>query len=167
MSADGGPPRRGVARLKLLLATGFGIGRAPVAPGTVGSVPGALLYWALHLAGGVWAAAAGFAIVTLIGFWAAGEAARSLGGTDPRPVVVDEIAGQMLSLLLVHPSAPSVALGFLLFRLFDVWKPYPARLLESLPGGSGIMADDLAAGVYANLVLQGTLYWFPGLVGQA
>ena len=167
---SGGAARRpmdGALRLKVWLATGFGIGYAPVAPGTVGSVPGALLAWSLFLAGGAWASLAGCAIVTAIGFWAAGHAAQRFGATDPRPIVVDEIAGQMLSLVLLRPTLGTLLLGFFLFRLFDVWKPFPVRLLESLPGGSGIMADDLAAGVYANLVLEGTLHWAPGLLGQS
>lgn len=166
MSRDGERPDSGVGRLKVLLATGLGVGNAPVAPGTVGSVPGAILSWGLAVAGGAWASLAGFAMVTVVGFWACGHAARRFGAKDPRPIVVDEIAGQMLSLLFMPLSTRTIVLGFLLFRLFDVWKPFPVRLLESLPGGSGIMADDLAAGIYANLVLQVALRFAPGLLGH-
>jgi phosphatidylglycerophosphatase A len=157
----------GLARLQVLLATVFGIGYAPVAPGTFGSIPGVALAWCLHAAGGSAAVFTGFVVVTLVGFSVAGGAARSLGAKDPGPVVVDETAGQMLTLWLVVPTPGALALGFFLFRLFDVWKPFPARRLESLPGGSGIMADDLAAGVYANLVLHGAVFLAPGLLGRA
>jgi len=167
VTADGGRPPDRVGRLKVLLATGFGIGHAPVAPGTVGSVPGALLSLGLATAGGAWASLAGFAVVTAIGFWVSGHAALRFGARDPRPIVVDEIAGQMLSLLLVPPTTATIVLGFFLFRIFDVWKPYPARRLESLPGAWGIMADDLAAGVYANLALQVALRIAPGFLGHA
>jgi phosphatidylglycerophosphatase A len=153
------PPEAG--RLRMLVATGCGIGFAPVAPGTFGSIPGVALAWALGSIGGPPAVAVGAAVV-----WAAGAAARRLGASDPGPVVVDEIAGQMLTLLPVAPTPSALALGFFVFRVLDVLKPFPVRRLEALPGGSGIMADDLAAGVYGAAVMVAATRLFPGLLGS-
>ncbi len=161
------PSAERFARTRLLLATVFGIGRAPVIPGTFGSIPGLLLAWGLFEAGGPWLAAAALVVVTAVGVWAADSAARQLRHPDPPPVVVDEVAGQMLTLLFVQPTIRVLLAGFLLFRLLDVLKPYPARGLERLPGGSGIMADDLAAGIYGNLALQAAVHFAPGLMGIA
>lgn len=148
-------------RLGLLVATAFGTGRAPVVPGTFGSVVGVVLAWATATSGGPWAAAAVFAIVTVAGFWSAGIAETALGRTDPRPVVVDEVAGQMLTLLFLPPEPLVLALGFVVFRVLDVTKPPPARQLERLRGGSGIMADDLAAGVYGNVIVRAAVAFLP------
>lgn len=153
-------------RVRLLISTGLGIGYIPLAPGTFGSLLGVVLHVLLYLVGGPAAALAGLLAVTALGFWAAGAAERHFGRRDPGNVVVDEIAGQMLSLLFL-PLTPGVAVaGFLLFRLFDIVKPFPARQLEALPGGSGIMADDLMAGLYANLILQALVRWTPALLGS-
>ena len=147
----------------MALATCLGIGRAPVASGTVGSVPGLLIVWGLWIAGGTPAVAFGLAGVIVVGWWAADGAAHHLRLRDPGLVVIDEVAGQMATLLLIAPTPGALAAGFVLFRIFDVWKPFPARQLEVLPGGWGIMADDLAAAIYANLVLQGVVLIVPGL----
>ena len=147
------------------IATGFGIGRAPLAPGTCGSLWGVALVWVLHRAGGDAAVLAGFGAVTLLGFWAAADPERRFGAPDPGCVVIDEVAGQMLSLLLLAPTAPSLVAGFLLFRLADIAKPPPARRLESLAGSSGIMTDDLLAGLYANLALRALHWGFPSFWG--
>ena len=115
---------------------------------------------ALPLAAGLWhaghtpAVAAGLVVAITAGLWSAGAAAAELGDPDPGPVVIDEIAGQLLSLLFIPISLQSMVVAFLLFRVFDIWKPPPARRLEGLPGASGIMADDLAAGIYANALHQ-------------
>lgn len=132
-----------------------------MAPGTFGSVPGLALAWILFRIGGPWAVVGGAAVVTAVGAWAAGHVARSWQVEDPGAVVVDEVAGQMVALFFVAPTPAVLALSFFLFRLFDVWKPWPASRLERLPGGSGIMADDLAAGAMANLVLQGAIWFRP------
>ena len=95
--------------------------------------------------------------------WAASGAAAHWGLRDPGAVVVDEVAGQMVALALLPLSPATMAAGFLLFRLFDIVKPFPARRLESLPGGFGIMADDLAAGLYANGALRLLLALAPEL----
>lgn len=154
-------------RLKLLLSTGLGAGYFPVAPGTVGSLVGLLLLWGLHAAGGMIAALAGWLLVTLLGFWAAGAAEKHFARRDPRPVVIDEISGQMLALLFLPPSPLTLVAGFLVFRLLDILKPYPAGRLEALPGGAGIMADDLAAAVYTNLLVRALAWAVLGSQGLA
>jgi phosphatidylglycerophosphatase A len=88
------------------------------------------------------------------------EAERLFGRTDAQCIVIDEIAGLQWTLFLVSPTVPHMALGFVLFRLFDIVKPFPARLFQDrLPGGLGVVADDLAAGVYGNLALQVLIRW--------
>jgi phosphatidylglycerophosphatase A len=151
----------------MVLATGFGTGYAPFAPGTWGSLPGLAAAWLLGRWAGGWAVAGGAVAFALIGVWAADRAAGLLGAKDPRRVVIDEIAGQMVTLAFL-PVAPAVlAAGFVLFRALDVWKPWPADRLEALPGGSGIMADDLMVGLYGNLMLQVIVAWRPGWLGLA
>jgi phosphatidylglycerophosphatase A len=142
--------------LVLALATGGGSGYAPVASGTVGSAVGLGLWLALiRLSPGAYALAC--AGVVLVGVWAAGRAESLLGKHDDGRITIDEIAGMLLSLAWL-PARPEVAgLGFVLFRIFDIWKPFPARRAEQLPGGLGVMADDLVAGAYANL--GGQLIW--------
>ena len=126
----------------------------PVAPGTAGSAVAVVLFWAVSLPGIVWLPAAGFLAIVAVGWWSAGPAARKLGQKDPGMIVIDEFAGQFLALLALPATWLVWITGFLLFRLFDIVKPPPARWLERLPGATGIMADDLVAGLYANLVLQ-------------
>jgi phosphatidylglycerophosphatase A len=151
----------------MLLATGFGAGYGPIAPGTWGSLPGLALAWGLWRIGGGWAVAGGAAFFALAGIWAAGRAETILGEKDPGAVVVDEIAGQMVSLAFLPAGARVLFAGFLLFRILDVLKPWPANRLEELPGGSGIMADDLTVGLYANLILHGLALWRPVWLGLA
>jgi phosphatidylglycerophosphatase A len=94
------------------------------------------------------------AVLVVPAAWAAGEAARAMQDDDPKQVVVDEVVGQWVTLLGASAlSWRSFALGLVLFRLFDIWKPWPVRNFEKLPGGVGIVADDLAAGVYGALIL--------------
>ncbi len=153
--------------LVLFVASGAGSGYAPVAPGTAGSALGLLLYAGLREL-----PAAGYlglvALVTLLGTWAAGRAEVIYGRKDDGRITIDEVAGMLLSLALLptaaHPLAVPVT-AFLLFRIFDIAKPPPCRWLESLPGGVGVMADDLVAGLYANLA--GQLLWRVLLPGGA
>jgi phosphatidylglycerophosphatase A len=152
--------------LALVLATGLGAGYGPWIPGTFGSIVGLGAAWLLAL-GGPATTVAGLTAIVALGVWAAGRAEAILGKHDPGPVVVDEIAGQVLALAFVPLTGRAMLVGFLLFRILDIVKPFPARRLESLPGGSGIMADDLAAGLYANLLLQGAAYLFRGWMGTA
>jgi phosphatidylglycerophosphatase A len=151
----------------MILATGFGTGYGPVAPGSWGSLPGLALAFGLQRIAGGWAVAAGAAFFALAGVWAAGRAEALLGERDPGPVVVDEIAGQLVSLMFLPINVRTLAIGFVLFRILDVLKPWPANRLEDLPGGSGIMADDLMVGLYANLILHGLSRFGPAWLGLA
>jgi phosphatidylglycerophosphatase A len=140
----------------LALATGGGSGYSPVAPGTAGSVVG-LALWALVGGLGPLSYAAACAAVIGLGIWAAGRAEEIFGRHDDGRITIDEVAGMLLSVASL-PWRPEVAgVGFLLFRLFDIWKPFPARAAERLPGGLGVMADDLVAALYANL--GGQVLW--------
>lgn len=153
-------PRTGiVSTLAGVLATGLGSGYSPIAPGTAGSIVGIALYWPLATRPVVEQLVA-LALLVLLGVPAAGQVARRGGRKDPGLVVVDEVAGVWATLVFLPFTMPTAVAGFLLFRVMDVLKPYPARDLERLPGGWGIMADDLMAGVYANLLLRvGLLVW--------
>jgi phosphatidylglycerophosphatase A len=147
-------PRRDLGTLlALALATGLGSGYAPVAPGTFGAALGLLLFWPLAA---LPLAYQGLATLVLcgVGVAAASAVARHVGLHDPGLVVIDEIVGMWVSLLLLPFTPATAAAAFLLFRAMDVLKPWPARQLEALPGGWGIVADDLMAGVYANLLLR-------------
>jgi phosphatidylglycerophosphatase A len=141
------------------VATAFGSGYSPFAPGTAGSAVGVLLFW--PMAGWPWPWQAGACLaLLLVGALAATRVAQSVGSKDPGIVVVDEVLGQWLTLLALPFTPATAVLGFLLFRAMDIVKPWPARDLERLPGGWGIMADDVAAGVYAHLALRvGLLVW--------
>jgi phosphatidylglycerophosphatase A len=139
-------------KLALVLATWFGCGYSPVAPGTAGAAAAVLISWWFGW-GTVPNLIAG-AVAGIAGTWAATVEARSSGRKDPGHIVIDEVAGQWITLAGAAVfSWRGLLLGFLLFRLFDIWKPAPVRQLESLPEGTGIMADDLMAGVYGAVVL--------------
>jgi phosphatidylglycerophosphatase A len=153
-------------RLAYLLATGAGAGLLPLAPGTFGSLEGVAIFAGIsvaarmgstphtHISYWLLLATANF-VVFGVGVWASGRASRLMGSKDPSQVVIDEVSGQMISLtaILFAPTWQSVLLGFILFRAFDIFKPYPIRKLERLPGGWGIMADDVGAGILAALIL--------------
>ena len=180
-------------RVSLAIATAFGLGYLPKAPGTWGSMAGLGLSWMLlklwpHIT--VWEAVprawnvpicyflpaiAATVAVGILGLWASNRTAQYLQLKDPQIVVVDEVSGQMVASIFTSgateryadgmsnfqhgfwwhgdPNWKYLLLGFILFRVFDIWKPFPARQAESLPGGLGIMADDWVAGVYAALGL--------------
>jgi phosphatidylglycerophosphatase A len=140
--------------LAVAIGTGFGSGFSPVASGTVGSLLGVALYVPLAAAG-LPAVAIAVAVLFPIGVWAAGVCGRRYGAHDHGRIVVDEIVGQFIA-LASFPAVPGWLLaGFLLFRVFDIWKPYPAGLIdERWRTPFGVMADDVVAGVYANLALQ-------------
>ncbi|SDF71601.1 phosphatidylglycerophosphatase [Limimonas halophila] len=134
-----------------LIATWFGSGLLPTMPGTWGSLatlpPAALLAWGL----GAWGPALLAVAATALGVWAGGRYAGAAGEHDPGEVVIDEVAGQAAVLAAVPLTPLGYALGFAAFRVADTLKPWPLRRLERLPGGWGIMADDLGAGVYAGV----------------
>jgi phosphatidylglycerophosphatase A len=140
-------------RLALLVATAGGAGYSPIAPGTAGSAVGVVVFWFTRHWPLGWQAAL-LVVISLVGTWAASIAAVHFGREDPGQVVVDEVAGQLLTLIATGASLSGIVLGFFVFRVLDIVKPWPANRFEQLPGGVGIMADDLMAGVYGNLALQ-------------
>lgn len=166
-------------RVALLVATSLGLGYLPKAPGTWGSLAGILIYAiaqfflprhaasgpapgvAQHALAAIWVELPVTLLLAALGVWAAGRAEKYAGKTDPQFVVIDEVSGQHLTYLLA--LAPLnwqyLLAGFILFRVFDIWKPFPARQAESFPGGLGIMADDWIAGGYAALVLWLAQRW--------
>jgi len=140
------------------LGTFFGAGYLQPGPGTYGSIAALLLWYAaahvFHPSALTLAVATTLAAiaVTLIGIPASTIVAREAGRKDPGFVVIDEVAGQLVALTLIRPDWKHAALALLLFRLFDIFKPWPIRKLEALPAGTGIMLDDIAAGLFALLV---------------
>lgn len=169
---DSGTSRR--PRAAFLIGTACGLGYLPLMPGTWGSLGGVALYLAMewgiprlgHWAtGGAWSHGSipfilayllGNLIVALAGVWAAGIAARHLNRPDPGVVVIDEVSGQLIAYSALTPLTwPQLLIGFFLFRALDIWKPFPARRVESWREGWGIMADDWFAGLYAALLLWG------------
>lgn len=152
------------SRVPLLLATGFHLGRIPYAPGTVGSLAALLVFiplrhlpWTFHLSL--------VALLFSVGTYAADRAKVTLSAEDPSIVIIDEIVGCWVALLAIPPRLVPLVCAFALFRLFDIWKPFPAERAESLPGGWGIMLDDVVAGIYANLSVRLLQWWLPGVVG--
>ncbi len=147
------------------LATFFGTGLLRPGPGTYGSTAAMLLWFvaahAFHpsAAGLAFATAIAALAVTLIGIPAATIVAHESGREDPGHVVIDEVAGQLIALILIRPDWPHAILALLLFRLFDIWKPWPIRRLEALPDGTGIMLDDVAAGGLALLAGAAIGHW--------
>ncbi len=155
-----------------LVFTTFGVGYLPFAPGTFGSMVGVAIYlfvWQIETTLGIhfshkgwsaeqitaWIDAANviiFIVFCLLGVWAAGRATRLFQNKDPQKVVVDEVIGQLLVFMFIPFDVHwyFVLAGFLLFRLFDIWKPYPIDSLQNLPAGIGVCADDILAGVYGG-----------------
>jgi phosphatidylglycerophosphatase A len=158
------PPSPGKAPLwATLVATFFGVGRLKPAPGTWGSLATVIL-WKLAssqipAASRTWATIAAAALVTLIGIPAATRIARARGVKDPQFIVIDEVAGQLVALIAVPLAWKAFLAGFILFRVFDIWKPFPIRRLEQLPEGTGIVVDDLGAGVYALAIMHLLLHF--------
>ena len=146
-------PVRATDRLAHVLAVWFGCGHVPVAPGLAGTLGAIPLYWLLRPFGpGVIAAAA--VALTLVGVWAAERVARRLGGKDPQIICIDEVAGVFVTWVAAPPTLGGLVAGVVLFRLFDQTKPWPARLAERrLPGGLGIVLDDVAAGLWGACIL--------------
>lgn len=145
--------RRTFDNIIIFTAQGAYSGRFPTAPGTAGTVVGVLLYVLIQGLGPV-AYGAFCTGVVVIGTWAAGRADALLGTKDNPTIVIDEIAGYLVSLAFLPFSWWTVVAGFVLFRFFDIVKPWPLHGLQRLSGGVGVMVDDVGAGIYTNLVLQ-------------
>jgi len=197
LPSSAGPSRKN-PRISFLLATWFGLGYLPKAPGTWGSLAGLILIVVIDAAvllrafscdprshgrySFLYAFVPAFScfLIAALGVWTSSRVADFSNRKDPQFVVIDEVSGQMLALLLGVPDSGSgstlrifapleifgvgvewqiMLAAFLFFRLFDIWKPFPIRLLEKLPGGWGIMADDWLAGIYAALLLRLALHF--------
>jgi len=146
-----------------LVATFFGAGRLKPGPGTWGSLA-TVIVWALvssciPAASRTWSTIAAASAITLIGIPAATLVARASAAKDPQFVVIDEVAGQLVALIAVPLAWKTLLAGFILFRVFDIWKPFPIRRLERLPEGTGIMVDDLGAGFYALAIMHLLLHF--------
>ena len=169
--------KKGPLDIFTLAITTFGVGYLPLAPGTFGSIIGVLIYLAVawaeanvriaFLIDGVWRVEqvsawfislnlAAFTLFCLVGIWASHRAVALFRDKDPQKVVIDEVIGQLLVFLFVPflLSGWLILAGFLLFRLFDIWKPYPIDSLQNLPAGIGVCADDILAGVYGGVCLS-------------
>jgi phosphatidylglycerophosphatase A len=154
-----------VTQLAVFLATAGYTGYFPFAPGTVGSAVGLVVYAALRWLDLPYFGAVELAAIIALfaaGVWAGTTAERYFGGIDPGPIVLDEVVGMLITLLLIPVSLTGAIAGFVLFRLFDVVKPFPARQLEALHGGLGVMADDAMAAIYANVSLRLLILIAPG-----
>ena len=139
----------------LALATCAGVGYIPFAPGTFGSAAGLLLWWLVPSS--VPFQVALILAIFVAGSWSGSVAERHFASTDPGPVVIDEVLGMLVTLFMNPVGWVGAMLGFLLFRVSDIVKPFPANKLEELHGGVGVMADDFMAAVYANLALRAIL----------
>jgi phosphatidylglycerophosphatase A len=141
-------------RLALVLSSWFGSGLAPVASGTAGTLA-AIPFVAMAGYLGKVPSTVFLAVLTVMAFWSSEVAWRRLGIDDPSEVVIDEVAGYGLSVFLLPFSLLSFALGFVFFRIFDIWKPFPIGLIDRrVKGGLGIVLDDLVAGVFANVCIR-------------
>jgi phosphatidylglycerophosphatase A len=153
-----------VTRLAVFVATVAYCGYAPIAPGTFGSAAGLLIYLVV-VATRSPAVEIILIVGTLIaGVWSATQAERHFDGIDPGPVVIDEVLGMLVTLAFIPVGWSGALSGFVIFRVFDVIKPYPANRLEHLPGGLGIMADDAMAGIYSNVCLRLLIWLLPAWI---
>jgi phosphatidylglycerophosphatase A len=141
-------------RLGLFIATCGYLGYAPVAPGTFGSAAGLLVYAAVRSSGSHIVEVLTIVLLFAVGVWSGTEAEHHFGGVDPAPVVMDEVVGMLITLAFIPVTWIGALAGFLVFRVLDVYKPWPAAGFERLPGGLGVMADDGMAAIYGNLVMR-------------
>ena len=139
------------------IATFFGVGHFPVASGTVATAAAIPVYLLGWMAGGHPAVLALALFFCVAGVFAAGALESILEYHDPSEAVVDEVAGFLLTMIWIPPSLATCAAGFVIFRALDILKPWPASRLERLPGGWGIMADDIVCGIIGNLLLHGAI----------
>ena len=153
-----------MTRFAVFVATVGYCGYFPIAPGTVGSAAGLVFYLLVW-----WAQSPSFEVALILGLfgagvWAGTTAERYFGGIDPGPIVIDEVVGMLITLAFIPVGWSAALAGFVLFRIFDVFKPYPAARFERLHGGLGVMADDAMAAVYANISLRLVMWLLPAWI---
>jgi phosphatidylglycerophosphatase A len=153
-----------VTRLAVFIATVGYCGYFPVAPGTVGSAAGLLFYLLVWWSGSPVVEVGLIVGLFAAGVWAGTVAERYFGGVDPGPIVMDEVVGMLITLAFIPVGLSGALAGFVLFRIYDVFKPYPAGRFEQLHGGLGVMADDAMAAVYANLTLRLVMWLLPAWI---
>jgi phosphatidylglycerophosphatase A len=153
-----------VTRVAVFIATVAYCGYFPIAPGTVGSAAGLVVYLLVWWAQSPLVEVALILTLFLAGVWAGTTAERYFGGIDPGPIVIDEVVGMLITLAFIPVGLSGAIAGFVLFRIFDVIKPFPAGRLERLHGGFGVMADDAMAAIYANVSLRIAMAFLPGWI---
>ena len=153
-----------MTRLAVFVATVAYCGYFPFAPGTVGSAAGLIVYLLVWWAQSPAVEVGLIVVLFAAGVWAGTTAERYFGGIDPGPIVIDEVVGMLITLAFIPVGLSGALTGFVLFRIFDVVKPYPAGRFERLHGGLGVMADDAMAGVYANLSLRLIIWIVPAWI---
>ena len=153
-----------MTRLAVFIATAGYCGYFPFAPGTVGSAAGLLVYLLVWWTHSPLVEIGLIVALFALGVWAGTRAEQYFGGIDPGAVVIDEVVGMLITLAFIPVGWSGALTGFLLFRMFDVFKPYPAGRFERLHGGLGVMADDAMAAVYANLSLRVLIWLAPAWI---
>jgi len=149
-------------RLALFIATFGYVGYVPVAPGTFGSAAGLAVFFGVRATGSTVVEAVVILALFAVGIWSGTVAEHHFGGTDPGPIVLDEVVGMLVTLFLLPVTLRGALVGFVVFRILDVIKPFPSARFEKLPGGLGVMADDGMAAIYGNLVMRALLLTMPG-----
>jgi phosphatidylglycerophosphatase A len=149
-------------RVGLFIATCGYLGYVPIAPGTFGSAAGLAAFYAVRSTGSTGVELAAIIVLFLIGIWSGTVAEQHFSGVDPAPVVLDEVVGMLITLAFLPVSVTGAIVGFIVFRVLDVVKPWPSARFERLPGGLGVMADDGMAALYGNLAMRGLIAVTPG-----
>ncbi len=154
-------------RLVIFLASAVFLGYAPIAPGTFGTLAGIILYLGLGRLT-FWAYAAAVVILIAVAVFLAGRAETYYGQKDDARIVIDEVAGYLVTMAGVKPGLAGVILGFFLFRFFDILKPWPVSVIDrKWPSGWGLVLDDVAAGIYASVSLHLLIFLYSSFIGQA
>ena len=148
-------------RLAVFLATCGYVGYAPLAPGTFGSAAGLGVFVLVRSSGSTLVELGTIVALFAIGVWSGTVAEEHFGGVDPGPIVLDEVVGMLITLAFIPVNMAGAIVAFLIFRFLDVVKPWPARRLEQLPGGFGVVLDDMMAGVYGNVMMWGLVSLLP------
>ncbi|MGH7884461.1 MAG: phosphatidylglycerophosphatase A family protein [Thermodesulfobacteriota bacterium] len=143
-----------IDRISILLSTFFYLGKSPFAPGTVGTFGAIALYYLLIQPGSLIFYSFFTFLFIIISFYVSNRSIEILGEDDPGEIVIDEVCGFLVSMFMIPFGLTNIILGFFLFRFFDILKPYPVRKFERLPKGYGVVMDDVAAGVYTNIILH-------------